>query len=564
MMLKSTGKRLCRPKRLLLLLLLLLAACTPEPEVVEVTRVVTEVQEVVVTEVVTEVVDGETVQVEVTRVVEVQPDVLPGVEPPFTATGSERSGGVIATAVPGPGSAPGGPPNPNSTATPPPPAQFIEFRADPGVSTADQTISTFGLDVDTGSYTLARAYLEAGQLPPTSTIRLEEFVNYFDMEYAPPAGSNFSLNLDGAPSPYSADSYLVRIGVQAPFVSLAEQPPQFYIFVVDVSGSMALDGRLDLVKESLLRLVNLLRPEDQVALVAYHTQALIPLPPTLVADEAAINAAILDLTTYGSSFTAAGLEMAYDLAAAFGEGRQTQLLLFSDGLTNIGPALADEILASAAADIRLHTFGLGATVEGDLLLEDLATQGNGSHAFLDSSGAVDELFAATLPPALLPVAEAAAIQVEFNPALVTGFRLLGYENRTMVATEFRDDGPAGGELGAGHHVTALYEILLVPDPPPATMALMATLRYLDPASGAALEQIAVLTPADLSPTMAAAPASLRLAALAAHFALWLAADRPATLLAPILAEAELVAGQYPDDSAVSELLALIATAAELP
>ncbi|MCA9986359.1 MAG: DUF3520 domain-containing protein, partial [Anaerolineales bacterium] len=146
----------------------------------------------------------------------------------------------------------------------------------------------------------------------------------------------------------------------------------------------------------------------------------------------------------------------------------------------------------------------------------------------------------------------------------TGFRLLGYENRTMVATEFRDDGPAGGELGAGHHVTALYEILLVPDPPPATMALMATLRYLDPASGAALEQIAVLTPADLSPTMAEAPASLRLAALAAHFALWLAADRPATLLAPILAEAELVAGQYPDDSAVTELLALIATAAELP
>ena len=495
-----------------------------EGEVVEVTRVVTETE--VVTETVTET--------------EIVTETLPGGnlgEQPFPATGSERSITYLPTPSPGNGM------QNNTVSAGQGSARFAEVGADPTSVAANNTVSTFGLDVDDASYRLALAHLGTGQLPPTTTVRIEEFVNSFDMEYPEPAGTNVAMHLDAMPSPFNEETLLVRIGVQAMSVDPGVQPPLFLIYVVDVSGSMALDNRLNLVKESLLRLTNLLRPEDQVAIVAYHAEAAIPLPPTLVSNGAIINDAIINLRTSGTSNTQTGLESAYQIAGLFGAGRQTQLLLFSDGLTNLGAELAETIVAAGSNSLPLHTFSLALDEEGALLMEDLAVQGNGNHSLLATMSDIESLFAATLPAALLPVARNAAVQVVFQPEVVANYRLLGFDNRLIDDDTFRMDSTEGGELGSGHAATAIYEIELAAGADPAATAFMVTLRYEDPVSGSDYEQVMTFRP-DQATTITEASPTLRLAALASHFGLWLKGEQDEAL--GELLETEMQAMPWPE------------------
>ena len=345
-------------------------------------------------------------------------------------------------------------------AAPPPPPS-------PAVDAATDNRSTFALDVDTGSYTLARRYLNDGLLPDAALVRTEELVNFFDQSYAPPATPGFAVHVDATTVPFlPAGSRVVRVGLQAWEVAPEDREAAALTFVVDVSGSMAEGEKLELVKASLTTLVGALRPDDTVGIVAYSEDAWEVLVPTAVGEgREAIVAAIGTLQPLGGTNAEAGLRLGYDLARrTFREGAVNRVVLASDGVANVGAVLPEQILAAVAEDagkgIQLVTVGVGLGVYNDPLLEQLADQGDGFYAYVDGQREAERLFVHDLTGTLQTVAMDAKVQVEFDPALVESYRLLGFENRDVADDEFRNDDVDGGEIGAGHTVTALYEVQL--------------------------------------------------------------------------------------------------------
>lgn len=514
-----------RKTGVVVLILTLLAACTAEPEVVEITRVVTEVQEVVVSQVVTEVVAGEEVQVEVTRLVEVADVGWQFGEPADTDN------------------------------------DFTDYGNSPFVPTTIDNLSTFALDVDTGSYTVMRSFVERGQLPPSASVRVEEYVNYFDQGYAPPSSGVFQIHLEGAPAPYGPDDsyYLVRVGLQGYEVPESDRPDALLIFVVDVSGSMEQPNRLPLVKQSLTYLVANLRDTDRVGIVTYGDTARIHLAPTPVRQRGDLLSAIEQLAINGSTNVEQGLAMAYDLAEQYASpGQINRLVLLSDGVANVGNTVADSILQHAEDGIALSTFGFGMDSYNDTLMEQLADQGDGSYAYIDTIDEAVRVFDTQLTTTLLTIARDAKVQVEFNPAVVSSYRLLGYENRAVADADFTNDAVDAGEIGAGHSVTALYEIQLVADADPEELALVTHLRYLDPADGEVHNQQASLAPMAFTSDFAASSPHFQLAAAVAEFAEmlgqspWAQDGDPAQLASDILR----IAGQLPGDETVLEFVRL--------
>ena len=344
---------------------------------------------------------------------------------------------------------------------------FKGSDTNPFIDTEDDTFSTFGMDVDTASYTVMRRFLRDGLLPPSEAIRVEEFVNTFAYNYTPPSDEAFAIHLEGAPSKFGEGKrlQLLRIGVQGRVIPDTDRKDAILTFVIDVSGSMARENRLGLVKRALTLLVEQLRPEDKVGIVVYGSNARVVLPHTSIVNRKHILTAIRALTPEGATNAEAGLRMGYKLTFQnFKPNSINHVILCSDGVANVGKTGSDAILKEIRTYVKegvtLTTVGFGMENYNDTLMERLANDGNGSYAYVDTLSEAKRVFVENLTGTLQVVAKDAKIQVEFNPETVSRFRLLGYENRRLAHEDFRDDTVDAGEVGAGHSVTALYEIKL--------------------------------------------------------------------------------------------------------
>ncbi len=372
----------------------------------------------------------------------------------------------------------------------PPAMTFKDPGFNPTQSTDKDTQSTFGLDVDTASYTLARSYLERGMLPPAEAVRVEEFVNYFRYPDPAPTDAGFLIRLEAAPSPFAKDKHLLRIGLRTKEVADADRRDAVLTFVIDVSGSMRQENRLGLVQSSLRHLVDRLRPTDRVALVVYGSSAREILPHTPLAEKATVTRAIDALHSEGSTNVEDGLRFAYRRASlGFDKTKTNRVILCSDGVANNGVTdpdlLLKEVKKHAGDGIYLSTIGFGMGNFNDHLMERLADGGNGNYGYVDDVAEAKKMFGAKLTSMMDVLAADAKVQVEFDPLTVASFRQIGYENRRLANEDFRNDKVDAGEVGMGHQVTALYEIEL--KPVPLGRLVTVRLRYREPATKEVVE-----------------------------------------------------------------------------
>jgi Ca-activated chloride channel family protein len=335
-------------------------------------------------------------------------------------------------------------------------------------------LSTFSIDVDAASYSNVRRFLTEGSLPPADAVRLEELVNYFPYTYPDRTGRHpFAVTTDVGPSPWAPAHRLVRIGLQAKRFATRDLPPSNLVFLIDVSGSMQSADKLPLVKEAFRALVGKLRAQDRVAIVVYAGAAGLVLPSTSGADKVSILDAIDRLEAGGSTAGGAGIKLAYDVAREnyFPEGNN-RLILATDGDFNVGVSSDAEMIRLVEARREEGTFltvlGFGTGNLKDTKMEQMADKGNGHYAYIDTFREAQKVFVREFGGTLFTVAKDVKIQVEFNPARVQAYRLLGYENRLLAKEDFADDKKDAGEIGAGHAVTALYEVVPV-DAPPVTL-----------------------------------------------------------------------------------------------
>jgi Ca-activated chloride channel homolog len=338
-----------------------------------------------------------------------------------------------------------------------------------GVFVVDEVpVSTFSVDVDTGAYANIRRMLNAGYLPPKDAVRIEELINYFNYDYAPAPDADhpFSINTAVARTPWNEDTYLLQVGLKGFEPAVEERPAANLVFLVDVSGSMEPQDKLPLVKSALRLLVNELRPQDSVALVTYAGSSGIALEPTSGANKATILAAIDGLDAGGSTNGAGGLIDAYALGEqAMIEGGANRVILATDGDFNVGitdqQQLENLIETKRKSGIALTTLGVGDGNYNEPVLEQLANLGNGNYAYLDTLREAQKVLVKEMGATLFTIAKDVKIQIEFNPSVVAEYRLIGYENRMLERQDFNNDRIDAGEIGAGHTVTALYEIALV-------------------------------------------------------------------------------------------------------
>ncbi|MBN1302937.1 MAG: von Willebrand factor type A domain-containing protein [Anaerolineales bacterium] len=348
---------------------------------------------------------------------------------------------------------------------------FDDYGVNPFVETEEDDLSTFALDVDTGSYTIMRSYIEDGYLPPEDAIRVEEFINYFDQGYAYPSERRvFAIHIDGGSTPFTqTEGYqMLRVGIQGYAVPDYERKDVSLTFVIDVSGSMDMDNRLGLVKQSLEMLVEQLGRNDRVSIVVYGSNARAVLNPTPGNQSGEIMEAIYSLEPEGSTNAEAGLVMGYRMALKqFNPEGINRVILCSDGVANVGATGPGSIWESidqyASEGITLTTIGFGMDNYNDVLMEQLADNGDGFYAYVDDIPEARRLFVENLTSTLQVIAMDAKVQIEFNPALVSRYRLVGFENRHIADKDFRDNSVDAGEIGAGHSVTALYEVKLYPE-----------------------------------------------------------------------------------------------------
>ncbi|MEW5659422.1 vWA domain-containing protein [Streptomyces cinereoruber] len=435
-----------------------------------------------------------------------------------TSDRSAQEGGRTAPAPPDGGRSGTGAPDAGRTGTAAP-----EEGEQRSPSPAPDYLSTFALDVDTASYGYARRALAEGRLPDPATVRPEEFVNSFRPDYERPADNGFSVTLDGARAGRDGWS-LVRVGLATRGADRSgERPPAALTFVVDVSGSMDEPGRLDLVKESLGMLVGELRDDDSIALVTFSSEAETRLPMTRVGEaRKRIREVVGSLETGASTNVEAGVRTGYDTAVeGHRKGATNRVVLLSDALANTGSTEAETILARIDEERReygITLFGVGVGSEfGDAFMEKLADEGDGQTTYVSTPAQARKVFVDQLPAHVELRARDAKAQVAFDRRTVEKFRLIGYENREVADEDFRNDRVDGGEIGAGHTVTALYAVRTRPGAT-GTVAT-ATVRWLDPATRAPRERSGtVATGALTADIWGGGHDSLQLTAIAAYFA----------------------------------------------
>ncbi len=341
---------------------------------------------------------------------------------------------------------------------------FEDYGVNPFINTDHDHLSTFAIDVDTASYSVMRNYLSEGNLPPMDAVRVEEFVNYFDQEYPNPSDVAFGIYADGAPSPFHDDgTYILRFGIQGYRVPEEDRKPLVLTFVIDVSGSMADEGRLEMVKDAMKMLVDQLGREDSVGIVAYTTDAFKVLDPVSGRHQGEIKEAIDTLHPMDTTNAEAGLRMGYKLAMkAYRPDAVNRVILCSDGVANTGNINPDVILSEVhryvEEGVYLTAIGVGMGNFNDVLLESLADNGNGNYAYIDTLDEARKVMVDDLVSTMQVIALDAKIQVDFNPDVVARYRLIGYENRAVADQDFRNDRVDAGEIGAGHSTTALYAV----------------------------------------------------------------------------------------------------------
>ena len=435
---------------------------------------------------------------------------------------------------------------------------FKHYGVNPFIDTEDDHLSTFAMDVDTASYTVTRRFVTDGYLPDPESVRVEEFVNFFDQAYELPDDGAFAIHMEGSPSPFGGENHwLMRVGLQGKDILDEDRKDATLIFTIDVSGSMAREDRLGLVKRSLELLVDELRPTDEVGIVIYGSSARELLEPTSGEDKQRIMDAINRLQPGGSTFVEDGLRMAYRLAAERVEpGRVTRVIVLSDGVGNVGNTGAESILRQVRDQVdqgvTLTTVGFGMGNYNDILMEQLANDGDGAYYYVDELSEARRIFVENLTGTLQAIAKDAKVQVDFNPEVVSRYRLLGYENRRIADEEFRDDTVDAGEIGAGHNVTALYELKLHA----AADGTLGTVfvRYQDPDSEAVTELNRSLNQSELFPAFVDASPRFQLAAVVAEYAEILRESYWAQdgSLDQVVAEARRVQGLLPRESDVAE------------
>jgi Ca-activated chloride channel family protein len=450
--------------------------------------------------------------------------------------GGAKSAHYTAAREPG-GVAPGYPQSgqafaaPDSTATSPaiaaepgstPGDTHVSYGVNPWTETSRDAQSTFAADVDTASYTYARRMLQGGALPPAASVRVEEFVNAFKYSFPPAAKSSpFSVVMDAAPSPFAPKHHILRVGVATPPKSAAERKTANLVFLVDVSGSMDSADKIGLAKKSLEILVSQLRESDTVSLVTYAGSTQVVLPATSLEKKSQILKAIASLQVGGSTAMGSGLDLAYEQAMkSMRPGSISRVIVLSDGDTNVGPTSHQKILdiidARVKAGVTLSTIGFGMGNYRADLMEQLGDRGNGNNYYVDSLDAAKKLFSADLASVLEVAAKDTKLQVEFDPAVVARYRLLGYENRDIKDADFRKDNVDAGEVGVGHQVTAMYEVQLVEGAAKRPLGLV-RIRHKAPDGQVATENTFAMTGAPAA-SFDAASADFKFAFAVASFA----------------------------------------------
>ena len=362
-----------------------------------------------------------------------------------------------------------------------PPVDRERYQAqedNPVKQVASAPVSTFSIDVDTGSWSNARRFLNEGRLPPVDAVRVEEFINYFPYAYAGPSGEHpFAVGTEVARSPWQTGNLILRVAIKGQDLAKAELPPANLVFLVDVSGSMGSQNKLPLLKSSLKLLARQMRPQDRIALVTYAGQAGVVLPATPGDQTDTILAAIDQLGAGGSTAGASGIELAYRTArTGFITGGINRILLATDGDFNVGTTdfrqLKQMVERERVSGVALSTLGFGTGNFNDQLMEQLADAGDGAYSYVDTLMEGHKVLVGEMTSTLATIARDVKIQVEFNPATVREYRLIGYENRQLRREDFNNDKVDAGDIGAGHTVTALYELTPVDAP-----GLIDPLRY---------------------------------------------------------------------------------------
>ncbi len=344
---------------------------------------------------------------------------------------------------------------------------YAHTEETPFLTVAQNPLSTFSVDVDTASYANVRRFLQQKQLPPKGAVRIEELVNYFPYRYAPPTDrAPFAAHMEVASAPWAPEHRLVRIGLKGREVSDAARPKANLVFLLDVSGSMNAANKLPLVKQSMRMMLEKLRADDRVAIVVYAGASGMALQSTPVREKAKIISAIDQLQAEGSTNGAAGIQLAYDIAKAnFVSGGVNRVVLATDGDFNVGVSSESELTGliqeKAKSGVFLSVLGFGMGNYKDSTLEQLADKGNGNYAYIDSLAEAKKTLVEQAGGTLVTIAKDVKLQVEFNPAVAQAYRLIGYENRMLRKEDFNNDKVDAGEIGAGHTVTALYEVIPV-------------------------------------------------------------------------------------------------------
>ncbi|MEZ5425218.1 MAG: VWA domain-containing protein [Pyrinomonadaceae bacterium] len=343
--------------------------------------------------------------------------------------------------------------------------RYAEISENPFLETSRAPLSTFSIDVDTASYANVRRYINQGQMPPKDAVRIEELVNYFEYDYPQPVGDEpFSVNTEVANAPWNPKHKLIQIGLQGKNVSLDNLPPSNLVFLLDVSGSMNDPNKLPLLKQSFGILLDQLSAKDRVAIVVYAGSSGLVLPSTPADRKEEILRALNSLQAGGSTNGGQGIQLAYRTAQEnFISQGNNRVILATDGDFNVGlssdQALVNLIEQKRQSGIYLSVLGFGRGNLNDSMMEKLADKGNGNYAYIDSQTEAQKALGSQIAGTLYTIAKDVKIQVEFNPAKVAGYRLIGYENRLLADRDFNDDKKDAGEIGSGHSVTALYEIV---------------------------------------------------------------------------------------------------------
>lgn len=445
---------------------------------------------------------------------------------------------------------------------------FRSYNENPSLDTDEEHVSTFAADVDTGSYNIIRKYLSDAHLPPEKAVRTEEFLNYFDYGYKPPADDALAVYLEGAPSKFNptGNYYLLRIGIKAKEIPPDKRKPANLVILVDVSSSMNIGDRIGLVRKSLRMMLDQLRPEDSVAIITFGGKSETALKSTPVKGNDAIIRAIEALAPEAAPDTTnleSGLRLAYELSEKmFDDDRINRIILCSDGVANDGAtgpmSLLDKVVKDARKGICLSAIGFGIGNYNDFLMEQLADRADGNYAYIDTPEEAKRVFVDNLTGLLQVAARDVKIQVDFNPAVVKSYRLIGYENRQLGS---KGAGLDGGEIGAGQSMTALYEIKFQKDAGKARVASV-SVEYTDPDTGSAASVDKEISKEDFGGSFENATADFRLAAAVAEFAEILRKSMYAgkSKFADVLPLVQNLLKGHEADEAITELLSLISQA----